>query len=1815
MNKKILLISILCCFHWITSVAQQENNNEWINWNLNLSVSQLLNENESSNILRLTNKDRLQTLSQYTDEQGIYHVRTQQVHNNIPIEEAHYLIHEHPTKGTAMNGLLVRNLNINTVPEISEPDALNQALQTIKSNKYAWQDQKEEQLLQQVQQNNLATYYPKGELIIVNLPQNNRSSAYQLAYRFDIYSLDPMERYYVYINAHNGQFIKKQSRLHDVEEHATINTPPTIASGITHFYGHQSFDIEYDGTTYAMRDVAAEMYNGNSSLNYVNTTNNWTDSTANTVYWCLEKTYDYFLNTHNRNSYDGNSSSIPAIVHYGNQWNNAAWNGTHLLFGDGNSIPYVAADIVAHEWTHGLIEHTANLTYQGESGALNEALCDIFGVIIEDQITTNDWVMGQELGGFRNLSDPKLLGQPNTYQGDYWYQGIWDNGGVHRNSGVMNYWFYLLTEGGNGTNDFGLSYHINGIGMAKSAQIVYKALHDYLTPNSQYIDARIATLKAAENLYGINSLEYQTVIAGWCAVGLGSSTNVQFAFSDTLLTVTFLPSVVDSFLTYNWNFGDGNSSNQVIPTHTYTADSAYEVELIINDVCGQSDTSKQLVIVTNSTSPLAKDSLMLVKLFYDLGGVSNPNNTWNLNNPISTWAGLQSTDSTIISLDLSNQNISTLPNLYLPNLTRLDLSNNQLTELPDLDFPQLLYLAVTHNQLTELPDLDLPNLRYLYLNNNQLTTLSDFNLPNLRYLYAPYNQLTTVPDFNALPLVILHLQNNQLNFDDLTANHFDNLIYGYQSQDSLTIDHIDHLLYVNAGGVLANNIYKWFRNNTLVATITGDSTFAMATSGRYRCEVTNSIFTQNRFFQNLTLYSKVFAVEDCQGVDSIQLKQLYTATNGQNWNNSWDFTQPITTYQGVFFHPSGCGIDSINIRNQNANGHIPNLSFHSLKKLQADQNSITGLANFEYLDSLNYFSITNNQLSDLPNPSHFPSLDTFYVQNNQLLFDDLLPYQNINNFEYAPQDSFTITQLADQLIANVGDVNNNIYYWYKNNTLIATIVNDSILTITEAGYYRVKVQNSILTELDLWSNTFLVNDICDATFSVSQTNICEGSTIFFANQSAVASTYEWSINNTLITTNTNLNHTFNNAGTYEVKLATFSGNCQANYSQTIVVHPNVNNSLAPVDTSICGLPFSKILTARLGMNSYQWTNENGQFLSNSSTYIATQYGNYTITATDFCGNTDHRTVKIIMDTDCNVWAGDCNHDGEVNEIDWLAWGLMFGDIGVSRSDTGIVWEGKICPDWVNIIDGINSKHGDANGDGIVNFVDTAAIVANFGKTISNYRLSQSDWDGNPWRVKTRIVNVDILPNDQIKVTLGIYIQDKKYPNNPVNIHGFASSIKVQTSANQYLGGKSDLSESWLGMGTDLYTMEMNLATQQFNTHQHRLAVTRRDRKNKNGIGILGKVDFIIQEPMTANDTLKLLFSTKNANVSRGQGKLVSLRPVYTALFMVGGTNFNPNIPIEVNTSAASCSEAGIASVRALDNNNTTYTYLWSNGDTSQTITELDTGRYYVTITDALGNTGNGYAEIGGVTALTVSDTITSPSIGQANGAIQLGIQGGSGHYSIQWENGDTSSQQNNLSAGTYLVIVTDDSLGCSVIRPIEVNEADPLPVDLCCFEGLLFDNQVILGWKTLSELNNSHFNIQRSPDGTNFENIGQVNGQGTTQHETAYEFLDNAPLANLNYYRLQQVDYNNQSDYSNIISIETNTNHSEIEIYPNPVKDELTINWGSYGTPQSIEIHNAQGQLVKTINTVKNTISVSELAAGMYFLVIDNQTFIKWIKF
>ncbi|MBC7000054.1 M4 family metallopeptidase [Cytophaga sp. FL35] len=185
------------------------------------------------------------------------------------------------------------------------------------------------------------------------------------------------------------------------------------------------------------------------------------DKTANEAYETSGFVRDYFKNTFGLNSIDGNGLDIISNIHYGQNYNNAYWDGNEMTYGDGDGKEFTdfasAIDVVAHELAHGVTQFLSNLEYQSQPGALNEHFSDVFGTVIKQKylnqtVEEADWLIGdsvvtEEFPGVA-IRSMKAPGTANEFDSqpdhmDNYYDGMADNQGVHINSGIPNKAFYL----------------------------------------------------------------------------------------------------------------------------------------------------------------------------------------------------------------------------------------------------------------------------------------------------------------------------------------------------------------------------------------------------------------------------------------------------------------------------------------------------------------------------------------------------------------------------------------------------------------------------------------------------------------------------------------------------------------------------------------------------------------------------------------------------------------------------------------------------------------------------------------------------------------------------------------------------------------------------------------------------------------------------------------------------------------------------------------------------------------------------------------------------------------------------------------------------------------------------------------------------------------------------------------------------------------------------------------------------------------------------------------------------------------------------
>ncbi len=476
------------------------------------------------------------------DDLGYVHERYTQYYKGIKVENSDVRVHYLNDLFVSANGEYIDIPNIDVSVILSKENAIQKAIEHIGAKEYMWEDEKENNWLKNITNDKTASFYPNTEIVICKNSIDFQDTTFHIAYKIDIYAKEPLSHDYVYVDSKTGNILAVIPIL--------INVNGTAQ---TRYNGTRTISTQQNGNVYRLRDYdrggGIETYNLNRStsisnaVDFTDNDNNWTvaeyhntnkDDGALDAHWGAMMTYDYFKNVHKRKSYDNNEGVLKNYVHYSNNYDNAGWNQVYnyMIYGDGyTSFDILTSlDVIAHEIGHGVCQFSAGLIYQGESGAINESFSDIWGACVENWATTNKqtWLIGEDItlqgDALRSMDNPKRFGDPNTYGGINWINpsSSYDNGGVHINSGVMNYWFYLLSVGGNGTNDLGNSYDVTGITIDEAAKIAYRAESIYMTANTNFANARTYTIQAAIDLYGDCSPEVISTANAWHAVGVGN---------------------------------------------------------------------------------------------------------------------------------------------------------------------------------------------------------------------------------------------------------------------------------------------------------------------------------------------------------------------------------------------------------------------------------------------------------------------------------------------------------------------------------------------------------------------------------------------------------------------------------------------------------------------------------------------------------------------------------------------------------------------------------------------------------------------------------------------------------------------------------------------------------------------------------------------------------------------------------------------------------------------------------------------------------------------------------------------------------------------------------------------------------------------------------------------------------------------------------------------------------------------------------------------------------------------------------------------
>ncbi|WP_298887946.1 M4 family metallopeptidase [uncultured Serinicoccus sp.] len=261
------------------------------------------------------------------------------------------------------------------------------------------------------------------------------------------------------------------------------------------------------------------------------------DPAVGEAYDGLGSTWELLARAYGRDSLDDRGLLLPATVHYGQSYANAFWDGRQMVFGDGDGLYFTgftrSLDVIAHELSHGLVQYTAGLTYVGQSGALNESVCDVFGALVSQRVRGQDaqeadWLIGADLltdrvqgRALRSMGEPgtayddPVLGrdpQPSHLDDfvDLPHDADNDNGGVHINSGIPNKAFHLFATG------------LGGRSWERAGQVWYDTLatRGRIPRDVGFAGFAAATLESARERYADQPEVADTLREAWAGVGL-----------------------------------------------------------------------------------------------------------------------------------------------------------------------------------------------------------------------------------------------------------------------------------------------------------------------------------------------------------------------------------------------------------------------------------------------------------------------------------------------------------------------------------------------------------------------------------------------------------------------------------------------------------------------------------------------------------------------------------------------------------------------------------------------------------------------------------------------------------------------------------------------------------------------------------------------------------------------------------------------------------------------------------------------------------------------------------------------------------------------------------------------------------------------------------------------------------------------------------------------------------------------------------------------------------------------------------------------
>jgi thermolysin len=452
---------------------------------------------------------------------GRTHERMNQLHEGVRVFGGQLVWQKEGGRVVSVTGNLFDGVDVDTRPGITADEAKSRALRGAAPD---------------------TRIVGKTELVVLPL-----AGRFALAYLLHVRGASSLDA--VFVDARSGDLVLRYDdrRTESViglgtgtwsdQKKMTVETAAGTnrAVDVLRPFGIRTYDVGYDYWSWYYYEADQARFLATDS------DNDWRDGAVVDAHAYSGYTYDYYFKRHGRSGLDDAGLAAINYVHIvpqAAQYNNAYFDPVDMSmnYGDGDGTRFnffsSSLEVVAHEITHGVTEFSSGLIYLNESGALNEAFSDIMGAGVEwyfepagSDRQRADWVQGEDLfydfGSYvRSFENPRAAGDPDHYSSRCQCPEDYDRGGVHINSGIVNHAFYLMVQGGTNSTS-GMA--VQGLGadrMERIESIFYRAFVFFLVPSSDFHDARAATLRAAQELFGPGSLEETTVRQGWDAVGV-----------------------------------------------------------------------------------------------------------------------------------------------------------------------------------------------------------------------------------------------------------------------------------------------------------------------------------------------------------------------------------------------------------------------------------------------------------------------------------------------------------------------------------------------------------------------------------------------------------------------------------------------------------------------------------------------------------------------------------------------------------------------------------------------------------------------------------------------------------------------------------------------------------------------------------------------------------------------------------------------------------------------------------------------------------------------------------------------------------------------------------------------------------------------------------------------------------------------------------------------------------------------------------------------------------------------------------------------